>query len=132
VAAHGPIELTVIFIAGGCGLMLGWAMLRPGLLTRRDSVMLAGRQTIVLIGGCVPLLVIAGLIEGFISPSDLPGYVKAAVALADGTVLYAYLLLAGRETSPPGPLAREERGDTPGRLVATPTLTPSPAGRGSG
>jgi uncharacterized membrane protein SpoIIM required for sporulation len=96
VAAHGVVELSVIFIAGGAGLQLGWAFLRPGLLSRRAAMVVAARRALLLILGCVPLLVLAGLIEGFISPSPLPLAVKLAVALGSGAALYAYLLGVGR------------------------------------
>lgn len=96
VIGHGVVELTVIFIAGGAGLMLGWAILQPGLLRRRDALVLAARKAIVLIAGCVPLLVIAGLIEGFISPNEnLTWPVKWGVGLASGLLLYSYLIGAG-------------------------------------
>jgi hypothetical protein len=49
-----------------------------------------------LILGCVPLLVLAGLIEGFISPSSLPSYAKLAVGLLTGVALHGYWWLAGR------------------------------------
>jgi uncharacterized membrane protein SpoIIM required for sporulation len=98
IIGHGVIELSVIFIAGGAGLMLGWSIIQPGLLRRRDSLALAARRAIRLIIGCVPLLVIAGLIEGFISPNEyLPWVVKWAFGLVSGTFLYSYLFLAGRE-----------------------------------
>lgn len=96
VAAHGVIELSVIFIAGGAGLQLGWAVVRPGLLTRRASLVLAARRAMQLLLGCALLLVLAGLIEGFVSPSALPPAAKYAVALGSGALLYVYLLLAGR------------------------------------
>ncbi|MEI8165404.1 MAG: stage II sporulation protein M [Chloroflexales bacterium] len=96
IAAHGVVELSVIFIAGGAGLQLGWAMLRPDLLTRRAALVVAARRALLLILGCVPLLVIAGLIEAFISPSPLPLVVKLAVAVASGVALYTYLLGVGR------------------------------------
>jgi uncharacterized membrane protein SpoIIM required for sporulation len=97
VIGHGVIELSVICIAGGAGLRLGWAVLRPGLHRRRDALALAARQVVRLIVGCVPLLVIAGLIEGFISPAEgLPWPVKWGVGLGSGALLYAYLLLGGR------------------------------------
>ena len=97
VIGHGVIELSVIFMAGGSGLMLGWAMLQPGLLRRRDALALAGRKAVRLLIGCVPLLVIAGLIEGFISPAEsLPWPVKWGVGVGSGVLLYSYLLLAGR------------------------------------
>ncbi len=97
VAAHGVLELSVIFVAGGAGLQLGWSVLRPGLLTRRAALVVAARRAVQLLLGCVPLLVIAGIIEGFISPSDLPLAFKLTVALGSGIVLYGYLILAGRD-----------------------------------
>ncbi len=98
VIGHGMIELSVIIIAGGSGLMLGWALLHPGLLRRRDALALAARQAVTLLSGCVPLLIIAGLIEGFISPAEgLPWAVKWIVGLGSGILLYSYLLLGGRE-----------------------------------
>jgi uncharacterized membrane protein SpoIIM required for sporulation len=98
VIGHGVIELSVIFVAGGAGLKLGWAILQPGLLRRRDALALAARQAVRLIIGCVPLLVGAGLIEGFISPAEnIPWFVKWSVGLGTGAVLYGYWLLAGRD-----------------------------------
>jgi uncharacterized membrane protein SpoIIM required for sporulation len=98
VIGHGVIELSVIFMAGGAGLSLGWAILRPGLLSRRDALMLAARKTIILIVGGVLLLVVAGLIEGFISPAaGLPWPVKWLVGIGSGIALYGYLLRAGRD-----------------------------------
>ncbi len=96
VIGHGVIELSVIFVAGGTGLSLGWAILQPGFLRRRDALALAARQAVRLVIGCIPLLVIAGMIEGFISPSSLPWPVKLFVGIVTGIVLYAYLGLAGR------------------------------------
>jgi uncharacterized membrane protein SpoIIM required for sporulation len=96
VAAHGVVELSVIFIAGGAGLQLGWAILRPGLLSRRAALVVAARRALLLILGCVPLLAIAGLIEGFISPSPLPLAAKLAVALGSGVALALYLIGVGR------------------------------------
>jgi uncharacterized membrane protein SpoIIM required for sporulation len=96
VIGHGVIELSVIFVAGGTGLSLGWAILRPGFLRRRDALALAARQAVRLVIGCIPLLVIAGLIEGFISPSSLPWPVKLFVGIVTGIALYAYVGLAGK------------------------------------
>jgi uncharacterized membrane protein SpoIIM required for sporulation len=98
VAAHGVVELSVIFFAGGAGLQLGWSVLRPGLLTRRAALVVATRRAVQILFGCVPLLVIAGIIEGFVSPSQvLPLWAKLLVALTSGILLYSYLLLAGRD-----------------------------------
>ena len=97
VIGHGVVELSVIFIAGGAGLSLGWAIISPGLHRRRDALTLAARKSIYLILGCVPLLIIAGTIEGFISPNEnIPWPVKWSVGLTTGLLLYTYLILAGR------------------------------------
>jgi uncharacterized membrane protein SpoIIM required for sporulation len=96
-AGHGVIELTCIFIAGGAGLLVGSAILIPGDLSRFDSIRLRGRDSIQLIVGCIPLLVLAGIIEGFISPAPISPAFKFGVAAATGLALYTYLLLAGRE-----------------------------------
>ncbi len=96
VVGHGVIELSVIFISGGCGLQLGWALLHPGLHRRGDAFVLAARSAMVLILGAVPLLVVAGTIEGFLSPSHAPALLKLAVGLLTGVLLYGYLFAAGR------------------------------------
>ncbi len=98
VIGHGVIELSIIFIAGGSGLMLGWAILRPGLLRRRDALAQAARKAVYLLLGAVPWLVVAGAIEGFISPSETIAIpIKWTVGIVSGIFLYSYLLFAGRE-----------------------------------
>lgn len=113
IAAHGMVELSVIFIAGGAGLQLGWAIFRPGLLTRRAALVVAARRALNLLLGCVPLLVIAGMIEGFISPSALPIAAKLAVSFGSGILLYGYLILAGRAASAASPDAIARRRQSP-------------------
>jgi uncharacterized membrane protein SpoIIM required for sporulation len=94
---HGVIELSCIFIAGGAGLLVGTAILAPGDLSRFDALRLRGREAIHLVVGCIPLLVVAGIIEGFISPAPIAPAFKFATAAATGFALYTYLLLGGRE-----------------------------------
>ena len=89
VCPHGSLELPAIFIAGGAGLRLASGMLFPGLYSRRDSIALAGREAVRLLAGIIPMLVIAGIIEGVFSPSDAPAGLKFAV----GAVLFVLLLM---------------------------------------
>ncbi len=96
-AGHGVIELTCIFIAGGAGLLIGSALLMPGDLSHFDALRLRGREAIQLIVGCIPLLILAGTIEGFISPAPIAASIKFGIAILTGLALYTYLLLAGRE-----------------------------------
>ena len=97
--SHGVIELSCIFIAGGAGLLIGTALLIPGDLSRADALKSRGIDAIKLIIGCVPLLVVAGIIEGFISPQPIPAAIKVAIGVLTGIALYSYLFLAGREVA---------------------------------
>jgi uncharacterized membrane protein SpoIIM required for sporulation len=98
---HGVIELSCIFIAGGAGLLIGSALLMPGDLSRADALKSRGKQAIVLMVGVALLLVVAGIIEGFISPAPIDSRVKYSIAGLTGIALYSYLLLAGRQLEAP-------------------------------
>jgi len=103
VISHGVIELSCIFIAGGAGLLIGTALLMPGDLSRADALKSRGMEAIRLVVGCIPLLVIAGIIEGFISPQPIPSAIKIGIGVITGITLYSYLLLAGREEETENP-----------------------------
>lgn len=94
---HGVVELSCIFIAGGAGLLIGSALLVPGDLSRADALKTRGKDAIRLMMGVATLLVIAGLIEGFISPAPIDSRIKFGIGAITGVALYSYLLLAGRE-----------------------------------
>src|SRR5205823_5652670 len=96
ISPHGYLELTCIVIAGGAGLMMGDALLRPGLLLRREAIARAARRAVELVVGAGPVLIVAGMIEGFISPSELPMWLKLIIGPTVGAVLYALLLTIGR------------------------------------
>jgi uncharacterized membrane protein SpoIIM required for sporulation len=87
---HGSLELPAIFLAGGAGLLLGKAMIFPGKYKRIDALKLNGIKAAQLTFGIVPMLIIAGTIEGFFSPSPLiPSPIKYLV----GTGLFCLLIL---------------------------------------
>ncbi len=97
VIAHAVVELSIIILAGGAGLQLAWAILHPGLLSRRAALVKAAQRAFKLSGAIVMFLILAGLIEGFISPSALPLWFKIGVAITSGSIMYGYLFLAGRK-----------------------------------
>lgn len=68
---HGFIELTAIVIAAAAGLKIGYALLVPGQLGRISAVIKSAKEGAMLMPGVIGMLVIAGLIEGFITPSSL-------------------------------------------------------------
>ena len=96
VSAHGVIELTAIFISGGAGLLIGKALLMPGDLRRIDALVENGRLAIKLVLGCIPMLLIAGLIEGFISPAHIPPSFKFSVSAMSAVVMVIYFLKPNR------------------------------------
>jgi len=91
VAPHGVLELPAIFISSGAGLRIAAGLLFPGVLPRRESLVRAGREGVQLLLGCVPLLLIAGVIEAFLSPTELPVSLKFIFAASMFTLLAAYL-----------------------------------------
>jgi uncharacterized membrane protein SpoIIM required for sporulation len=92
VAPHGVLELPAVFIAGGAGLRLSEALLFPGNLSRRDSLAVGGTEATRLLVGVIPMLIVAGIIEAFFSPSGAPIPLKFAVAAAlfAGLVFYLF------------------------------------------
>ena len=96
VAPHGVLELPAIFIAGGAGLEIARGLLFPGLLPRRESLAQAGGRGVRLLLGTIPMLVVAGVIEGFYSPSNAPVAMKFALAGVLFAALLTYLFLFRR------------------------------------
>jgi len=95
VVGHGVIELSCIFFCGGAGMMIGYAIINPGDLPRGQALKNKGVEAVKIVIGCASFLVVAGIIEGFLSPSSLPPAVKIATGLGTGLAMYSYLFLAG-------------------------------------
>ena len=95
VVGHGVIELSCIFFCGGSGMMIGYALVNPGDLTRAQALKKKGMEAAKIVMGCACLLVVAGTIEGFISPSNIPAGFKIATGLGTGIAMYSYLFLVG-------------------------------------
>ena len=91
VAPHGALELPSIIIAGAAGFRLGHAMLFPGALRWKESVARGGIEATQLVSGIIPLLVIAGCLEGFFSPSQAPVWLKFTVGALLFTLLNLWL-----------------------------------------
>ncbi|NER03072.1 MAG: stage II sporulation protein M [Okeania sp. SIO3C4] len=93
---HGALELPAIFLAGGAGLLIARAILFPGKYGRIDALKFYGFQAAQLVFGVVVLLVIAGIIEGFFSPSPLvPDVFKYIVGM--GLFLFLCIYCKRRE-----------------------------------
>lgn len=91
VAPHGSLEIPAILIAGAAGMRLGYGILFPGIYTRRYSIVIAGSEAVRLLAGTIPMLICAGIFEGFFSPSHAPVALKFAVAAVLFSLLIAWL-----------------------------------------
>jgi uncharacterized membrane protein SpoIIM required for sporulation len=91
VAPHGSLELPSIILSGAAGLRLGYGVLFPGIYRWRDSVAHAGVDAARLVSAVIPLLVIAGSLEGFFSPSDAPVWLKFTVGGSLFVLLVSWL-----------------------------------------
>ena len=100
VMIHGTIELSCIFVAGGAGLLLGDALINPGGRFRREALVQNGKEAVKLILGIIPWLIVAGIIEGFITPMDLPLPVRIVIIVVTGTLFVSYFFGLGRRISP--------------------------------
>jgi uncharacterized membrane protein SpoIIM required for sporulation len=91
VAAHGALELPSIFIAAGAGLEIARGLLFPGTLPRKESLQQAGNRGAKLLMGTIPLLVVAGVIEAFVSPVKIATALKFVLSAVLFTALVLYL-----------------------------------------
>ncbi|MFN2460938.1 MAG: stage II sporulation protein M [Candidatus Velthaea sp.] len=96
VAPHGVIELTAIQVAGGAGLLLAAGILMPGRARRRDALVRNARRAGTLVMGTAAMLVVAGAIEGFVSPQRFSVAVRIGVGAVTGVALASYFAFAGR------------------------------------
>ena len=100
IVAHGALELPAIWIAAGAGLILAKAMVFPGRYSRAVELRLAGAKSGQLLVGVIPMLLIAGFVEGFISPSNLPVVTKVILAMTLAAA-YTVYILSGARVRPP-------------------------------
>jgi uncharacterized membrane protein SpoIIM required for sporulation len=125
VAGHGVLELPAIFIAAGAGFIIARGLLFPGALPRGESLVRAGQLSAQLFFGTIPLLLVAGFIEGFISPSDVPKPMKFTLAAGLFTLLVLYLGFSGKSQKP---VEQSDPFESPEPSKASSGLLPSSTG----
>lgn len=109
ITAHGPVELSVIAITCGGGLVIGHALISPGERPRGDFLRERARLAVRLVLGCAPFLVAIGVVEGFVSPGTFfPWPAKALVGVVSAAAFWRYLLRPTQEraASPDGSAER--------------------------
>jgi uncharacterized membrane protein SpoIIM required for sporulation/uncharacterized RDD family membrane protein YckC len=98
IVGHGALELFAIWVSGAAGFLLGRTVVAPGPIARGDALVLSGRQAVRMLGGAALLLLVAGLIEGFVSASrgGLAVRVLASAVSLAFLGVYLYSGVAGR------------------------------------
>jgi uncharacterized membrane protein SpoIIM required for sporulation len=96
VASHGLLELSCIVVSAAAGLRVGEAILRPGRRRRGDALVDEARGAVETVLGTAPWLVLAGFVEGFVSPRGIGAPAALAIGAALAAVYWALVMLRGR------------------------------------
>jgi len=98
ISTHGALEILLILVAGSAGIELARGLLCPADRDRAAARRLGARRAFRIVGGALPWLVLAGIVEGFVSPQPQPGvWTKLTIGLALVGSFAAYVLLCGRQ-----------------------------------
>jgi len=100
IAPHGVLEIFAILVSAAAGLRLGLSLVLPGELKRSASLRVGAQDAVLLVLGTIPMFIIAGFIEGFVTPSYIPGAMKIILGVTITLLTIAYLILAGRSSLP--------------------------------
>ncbi|BBY75015.1 membrane protein [Mycolicibacterium parafortuitum] len=106
ITPHGLIELTAVFVAAGVGMRLGWSVIAPGDRPRSQVLAEQGRAVISVAIGLVAVLLVAGAIEGFVTPSSLPTAARVTIGVLALAAFVGYVVYFGRRA-----VAAGETGD---------------------
>jgi uncharacterized membrane protein SpoIIM required for sporulation len=97
VAPHGVLELFAICVAGGGAFLISAGKLVPAARTRRRAIVENGQRAIRLIGVSTLLLIVAGTLEGFVSP--IPWWpIEGKLAVSGTTLVLLVSYLRGGRT----------------------------------
>lgn len=99
---HGLMELTAIFVACAAGLKLFWTLVEPGPRPRSRAVAEEGRSLFTVAIGLTAVLGVSGLVEGFVTGSTLPWWLKIVIGACVLAAFWTYVLVLGRRATRDG------------------------------
>jgi len=102
ITPHGLLEIAAIVIAGAAGLRISWAIIAPGDRTRGKALAEEGLRAVVIIIGLILCFIVAGIIEGFVTPSGLPTVMRVAIGVAVLASFIAYVVVLGQRAERQG------------------------------
>ncbi len=92
---HGATELIAIMLAGAAGFLMASALLKPGPMKRTEALRAIAPTALTIQLGCMFMLVIAGIIEGFVSPADIPYWSRIAIFTGSTAIWLLYFIFGG-------------------------------------
>ena len=91
---HGTLEISSIILSGAAGLILGNSFLFPGTRKRLHSLMRGGKDGMMIMIGITPILIIAALLEGFVTRySSMPKYISISILLISFLFVVWYFVI---------------------------------------
>jgi uncharacterized membrane protein SpoIIM required for sporulation len=93
VLVHGTLELFAIIAAGAAGIRFGQSIFHPGTLSRVEAVYQFGIEAFHIVFAMIPVIVIAAVLEGFVTPLQLPLWQQLGIIAASCILLFCYLIL---------------------------------------
>jgi uncharacterized membrane protein SpoIIM required for sporulation len=96
VLPHGALEISCVVVAGSAGFRLADALVRPGRLRRSSALAAASGPAVETALGAAAWLVLAGLVEGFVTPSGLPTWAVVSLGLGLAGVFWGLVVVRGR------------------------------------
>ncbi|WP_086661753.1 stage II sporulation protein M [Lentzea kentuckyensis] len=101
-APHGLLELTAVFVAAGIGMRLGWQVIDPGKRTRGAALAAEGRAVVAVALGLVVVLLVSGVLEGFVTPSGWPTWARVGIGVVAEVLFLLYVFVVGRRAAQQG------------------------------
>jgi uncharacterized membrane protein SpoIIM required for sporulation len=95
IVAHGVLELSCIAVAGMAGLRMAWAVIDPGSRRRGVAFRDEAKAAIEVALGTALCLVVAGFVEGFITPAGYGLAVNSIIGVALGAAFWLLVVIRG-------------------------------------
>lgn len=99
---HGLMELTAIFVAAAAGLRIFWAWVAPGQQKRLAAVAEEARRLITVALGLCLVLLVSGIVEGFVTPAPWPDWLRIGIGAAVLAAYWVYALVLGSRAAAAG------------------------------
>jgi len=90
---HGTLEISAIIIAGAAGITMGRGLAFPGTFTRMQAFQRSARRGLKILIGTVPIFILAGFIEGYLTRhTDTPDVIRGVFIAVCALFVFMYFV----------------------------------------